>query len=109
RALTGAAAPAIVGVIDDGSPTGAQTLIDYGHINNSLWIFQTDPGDGHIRAKVLPSRRDLAGSTTENVQSMTDNWFVVGFSSPTFTNERPAVAVLGQGINTARVYVVARD
>jgi hypothetical protein len=103
RSVANASEPTMVGVEEDGDIT------TYGHVNNSLWLFQTGGGDGLIHAKVLPSRRDLNGSATQNVSSLTSGWFAVGSGSPSFHLERPSAVVIGKGFNSARIYLVARD
>jgi len=103
RAGQGSSPPAMVGVEEGGNIT------TYGHVNNSIWLFQASALDGRIYCKILPSRRDLNGSTTDNIRSLVTGWFSVGSGmSEGFETERPAVAVVGKGIGVARVYVVAR-
>ncbi|HKQ50580.1 MAG TPA: VCBS repeat-containing protein [Phycisphaerae bacterium] len=110
RAGTGAAASLMLGVEEVGDPIATETMNSYGHINNSIWLFQTSPSEGRVYAKVLPSRRDLNGRSPQNIESLTGNWFRVGPSNgPTFIVEKLAGAVLGKGLGVARIYLVARD
>jgi hypothetical protein len=111
---TGSGSPAaMVGVIEDATPaTDANgTLRLYGHKNNSIWIFRVSAGDGRMYAKSLPSRRDLGGSTPENVTSLTTGWARVGplsTSAPELAVAQPAAAVVGEGLGKATVYLVSR-
>lgn len=109
RAHSGGAAATMVGVQESNATLAAQTLADYGHVNNSIWVFQVDPASGRLNAKVLPSRRDENGRATKNIASLLGGWLKVGSGKPVFSVERPAVAVIGQGLGVARIYVVARD
>src|ERR671911_644994 len=65
--------PAMIGIIEDAAnlyedPNVTVPIVkDYGHRNNSIWMFRVSATDGQIYAKVLPSRRDVNGSATENV------------------------------------------
>lgn len=109
RSHSGGAAATMVGVQESDATLAARTMADYGHVNNSIWLFQVDPANGRMNAKVLPSRRDVNSRTTTNVRSLHGAWLGVGSSSPAFVVERPAVAVIGAGIGVARIFVVARD
>ena len=104
----------MVGVLEDTTDLydGLQTLDprpkDYGHRNNSIWTFRTEK-DGQVHFKVLPSRRDLKGSRAENIRSLTSGWVRVGGSkAPTMKVEKPAVAVIGEGLGSTAIYLVAR-
>jgi len=105
RTGQGSSPPAMVGVEEGGA------IATYGHVNNSIWLFQTSSQDGQIHCKILPSRRDLNGSTTENVSSLVTGWLAVGpgMGDGFGLDDKPAVAVIGKEIGVARIYVVARD
>jgi hypothetical protein len=103
---------AMAGVIEDPSPLYRTDrpfeFADYGHRNNSIWLFRVDAADGQLYFSLLPSRFDRAANRTENVTTLTGAWFRAG-SAPGrgFRLERLGVAVAGKGIGTARVHVVA--
>lgn len=103
RASTATTEATMVGVEEGG------TIDTYGHVNNSIWLMQTNT-DGKIYAKILPSRRDLNGRETQNITSLTGQWFALApASSASFAPDKPAAVVLGKGLNAAKIYVVARD
>ena len=97
---------AMVGVIED-TTFAATTLQESLHVNNSIWLFAVDQG-GILRFKVLPSHRSTISSEVENVTSLSDGWYPVGPSGTTFLVEKPCAVVLGAGIGTATIHVVAR-
>lgn len=96
--------PTMVGVIE-GTPADG-TLAAYGHISNSIWIFQVFESDRIVHFKVLPSRRDLPSNTIENVISLESGWNPIGETA--FLRERIGAAVVGTGRGTATVYLAAR-
>ncbi len=107
--------PAMVGVIEDATslyedPNVTLPIVkDYGHRNNSIWMFRVNQTDGQIYVKVLPSRRNPSGSATENVRSLTAGWVRVGAPGALkFRDEAPSVVALGKGLGSAAIYVVAR-
>jgi hypothetical protein len=109
-ASQGSIAPvSMVGVVE--GPSNVDTITAYGHRNNSIWLFQVD-ANGHVLYKILPSSRNLNGPGTRNVRSLTAGWKQVGSapspSTPPFAAEAIAAAVVGEGIGTARIFVVAR-
>ncbi|MEO6548828.1 MAG: VCBS repeat-containing protein [Ferruginibacter sp.] len=90
---------------DDG-----QTTFDlYGHVNNSIWLFNVQQPSRQVFYKVIPSRRNLQSNTPENITSLATAWVQVGSGQDIqFRSERPAVAVVGKGIGTTTIYIVAR-
>lgn len=106
---TGSGSPAaLVGVLEDATPalTAGGTVQRYGHRSNSIWVLRVAAADKRLYTKQLPSRRDLTGSSTENVASLTAGWNAVGTAQ--LRVEKPAVAVVGEGLGGATIYVVAR-
>ena len=107
--------PAMIGVIEDAAnlyedPNATVPIVkDYGHRNNSIWMFRVSATDGQIYAKVLPSRRDVNGSATENVRRLTTGWIRVGPpGGRRYKDEAPAVVAIGKGLGMATIYIVAR-
>ena len=88
---------------------GRTTFDLYGHVNNSVWLFNVQQPSKQVFYKVIPSRRNLQSSTPENITSLTNGWVQVGSGQNIqFRSERPAVAVVGKGIGTTTIYIVAR-
>jgi hypothetical protein len=107
--------PAMIGVIEDAAnlyedPNATVPIVkDYGHRNNSIWMFRVSATDGQIYAKILPSRRDVNGSVTENVRSLTTGWIRVGPpGGRRYKDEAPAAVAIGKGLGSATIYIVAR-
>lgn len=107
----------LAGVVETAGPADAATgTLDpskdaggYGHRNNSLWLFRTTT-TRRAAFKVLPSRRSFTSAAVTNVLSLTGQWLGVGpADGPSLAIERPAVAVLGQGVPGTTVYVAARE
>ena len=105
----------MIGVIEDAAnlyqdPNATVPIVkDYGHRNNSIWMFRVSATDGQIYAKILPSRRDVNGSATENVRSLTTGWIRVGPpGGRRYKDEAPAAVVIGRGLGSATIYIVAR-
>ncbi len=103
RARSGAA---MVGVVED-TVNAAATLQNAVHVNNSIWLFAVDI-DGALRFKVLPSRRSATSAAVDNIGSLATGWNPVGPAGPRFRLEKPSAVVLGEGICTATIHVVAR-
>src|SRR5262245_44729957 len=109
-ASQGSIAPvSMLGVVE--GPPSVDTITAYGHRNNSIWMFQVD-ANGRVFYKILPSSRNLNGPGTRNVLSLTAGWKQVGTApsppTPTFATEAVSAAVVGEGIGTVRIFVVAR-
>ena len=102
-----ASAPAMVGVIEDDAGIYAADgkFQDYGHRDNSIWLFRIEQ-DGLLYYKVFPSRRQF--SSTTNIHSFEDRWLPVNPAGPVLKMERPAVTVVGEGFGEATIHVVAR-
>ena len=107
--------PEMIGVIEEAAnlyedPNVTVPIVkDYGHRNNSLWMFRVSASDGQIYVKVLPSRRDVNGSATENARSITDGWVRVGpAGGRRYRDEAPAAVAIGKGLGMATIYIVAR-
>ena len=104
-ASRGSIAPvSMVGIVE--GPLNVDTINAYGHRNNSIWLFQVD-ASGRVLYKILPSSRNLNGSGTRNVLSLTAGWKPVGSppspSTPPFAAEAITATVVGEGIGTARI------
>ena len=98
----------MLGVVE--GPSTTDTVGLYGHRSNSIWLFQVD-ANGGVQYKTLPSSRDINGSTTRNVRSLTAGWKVVGSPQPqppVFSSEAIAGAVAGEGVGVAKIFLVAR-
>jgi hypothetical protein len=112
RGLQGAGGPpAMAGVVEDATaPSNASgTLAKYGHTNNTIWLMRVQEADRRLYVKALPSRRDGTGSATENVTSLTAGWTRAGGpGAPGLRVEKPAAAVVGAGIGSATIVIVAR-
>jgi hypothetical protein len=103
---------AMAGVVEDASSIYRTdmpfTFVDYGHRNNSIWLFRADGADGQVYVSILPSRVDGNTGRPENVGTLTGAWF----KTPTgpgrgFRRERLGVAVVGKGIGMTQIHVVA--
>ena len=101
----------MLGVVE--GPSTVDAVEKYGHKNNSIWLFQVD-GSGRVQFKTLPSWRDINGSATRNVRSLTTGWKPAGTvvspapAPPPFSSEAIASAVAGEGAGMARIFLVAR-
>ena len=103
--------PVMVGVVEDPSPiqNADGTLMDYGHRNNAIWMFRVLERSAQAFFKVLPSRRDLQSSATENVRSLVNGWTGIGWrGDPRLKREKIGAAVLGEGLGQATIVLVAR-
>ncbi len=88
------------------TPAGKPFIADYGHRNNSLWVFRVRSEDGQVYFKHLPSRR--SGSVAENAAVLTAGWMRVGsLPGPRFKIEKPTVVVVPDGTGNT-FYVLAR-
>jgi hypothetical protein len=100
-----ASVPVLVGVVE-GTPSDG-TLDAYGHINNSIWIFQVSEAERAVHFKQLPSRRNRQANTVQNVISLESGWATI--QGPPLLRERIAATVLREGLGRATIYVAARD
>jgi hypothetical protein len=103
---------AMAGVVEDPSPLYREDnplqFVDYGHRNNAIWLFRTDAADGQVYFTLIPSRVDQTTGRPENVMTLTGAWRRAGSAPGRGFRRTPlAVAVIGKGIGTARVHVVA--
>ncbi len=111
---------AMVGVIEDPGPlykphdSGptfpprpfVPEFLDYGHRSNAIWLFRAD--SGKVFFELLPSRVDRSTGQVANATTLTGAWHQVGAGLPDrFFAARPAAAVVGRGIGTAVVHLVA--
>ncbi|MGQ7847541.1 FG-GAP and VCBS repeat-containing protein [Granulosicoccus sp. 3-233] len=97
--------PVLAGVLE--SSMTSPTVGDYGHINNSLWVFQVFDTDRKLRFKLIPSRRNLPQNTVDNARSLQSGWRTV--PGPDLRSEQPAVSVVGEGLGATTIFVAARD
>ncbi|MCW5631797.1 MAG: VCBS repeat-containing protein [Rubrivivax sp.] len=105
----------MVGVVEDASPLYSNPagldFADYGHRNNSIWLFRVDAADRQVYASQLPSRVDLSTGVPQNAISLTGGWQKVGLTGGPvagFIPDRVAVAVSGAGLGAATIHVVVR-
>jgi hypothetical protein len=113
-ARTGLGSPiAMAGVIEDSRPLYRADrpleFVDYGHRNNAIWLFRSDPADGQVYFAVLPSRVDLSTGRAENVMTLTGAWRRVSTAPEQgFTVDHLGVAVVGTGIGSTTIHLIAR-
>jgi hypothetical protein len=82
---------------------------DYAHRDNAIWMFRTDGASGRMFFSMLPSRRDRQTGAVENVSTLTGGWLRVGpATGPLFSNDRIAAAVVGRGLGSTTIHLVAR-
>jgi hypothetical protein len=106
RLRTGhASVPVLVGVAEGVASDAA--LAAYGHVNNSIWVFQVTETDRAVQFKQLPSRRNLQSNAVQNVISLEAGWSTI--PGPAFRRERPGSTVVGEGLKTATLYLAARS
>lgn len=103
---------AMAGIVEDARPlygTGdPPPFVDYGHRNNSIWLFRADGADGQIHFKILPSRVDSTGRP-QNASSLVGDWIQTApVGGRGFRRESIGVAVLGKGLGQTAVHLVAR-
>jgi hypothetical protein len=100
-----ASVPVLVGVVE--GTASDVTLAAYGHVNNSIWIFQVTEADRAVQFKQLPSRRNRQSNTVQNVISLEAGWSTI--EGPPLKRERPGATVVGEGLKTATIYLAARS
>jgi len=83
-------------------------FVDYGHRNNTIWLFRVDRLTGKIFFELLPSRVDRTTGQVQNARTLTHAWHAVGGASPArFDDKRLAVAEVGRGVGATTIHLVA--
>ena len=106
----------MIGVIEDAAnlyedPNATVPIVkDYGHRNNSIWMFRVSATDGQIYAKILPEparRERFRHRERAQLDDRLDTRREPA-GCCRYKDEAPAAVAIGKGLGSATIYIVAR-